>query len=192
VEEMTIDIRALKVGKKVTLSDALPGGGTTGIVIEVSKYRVVVQVDTRREGKDGAYRAVFDYDGNVTSFYDWTDGAGWEWASPCPIPMKIISADPDVSMTLEKSKRDGGGFGKFRAMTLEEAKALPHHALVWVLMTTIAQKFKTYDPGISRFKRWRVHTDIGGLDEQSILDGKVLVEVTSNDDKLESQLTLTV
>jgi hypothetical protein len=81
-------------------------------------------------------------------------------------------------VTLEKSKRDGGGFGKFRAMTLEEAKALPRHATVWVLMTAVAQTFKTYDPGISRFKRWRVHTDIGGLDERDILNGRVLVEVT--------------
>lgn len=80
-------------------------------------------------------------------------------------------------MILEKSKRDGGGFGKFRAMTLEEAKALPRHATVWVLMTTIAQTFKTYDPGISRFKSWRVATDIGGLNERSILNGHVLVEV---------------
>jgi hypothetical protein len=85
---------------------------------------------------------------------------------------------------LEKSSRDGGGFGKFRAMTLEEAKALPHHAIVWVLMTTIAQTFKTYDTGISRFKGWRVHTDIGGLDEQSILDGHVLVEVTETGEEL--------
>lgn len=83
---------------------------------------------------------------------------------------------PVNTMILKKSKRDGGGFGKFRPMTLEEAKALPRHATVWVLMTTIAQTFKTYDPGISRFKRWRVHTDIGGLNEQSILDGQVLVE----------------
>jgi hypothetical protein len=85
--------------------------------------------------------------------------------------------------TLEKSKRDGGGFGKFRVMTLEEAKAVPHGEYIWVRMIKGgtqefgAQKFKTYNPGISRFKRWRVHTDIGGLDEQSILDGQVLVEV---------------
>jgi hypothetical protein len=87
-------------------------------------------------------------------------------------------------VTLEKSKRDGGGFGKFRAMTLEEAKALPHHAFVWVLMTTIAQKFKTYDPGISRFKGWRVQTDISLLDERAILDGRVLVEVTGDGEPL--------
>jgi hypothetical protein len=81
-------------------------------------------------------------------------------------------------VTLEKSKRDGGGFGKFRAMTLEEAKALPNHAIVWLKMTAIAQSFKTYHTGISRFKGWRVQTDICGLNEQSIRNGLVLVEVT--------------
>jgi len=80
-------------------------------------------------------------------------------------------------MTLEKSKRDGGGFGKFRAMTLEEAKALPHHAYIWLLMTTIAQRFKTYDSGIDQYKRFRRDIDIGCITEQSIRNGLVLVEV---------------
>jgi hypothetical protein len=81
------------------------------------------------------------------------------------------------TMVLNKSKRDGGGFGKFRIMTLEEAKVLPHHACVWLLMTSVAQRFKTYDSGIDQYKRFRRDTDIGCITERDILDGRVLVEV---------------
>jgi hypothetical protein len=45
-----LDMRALKVGQKVTLSDALPGGGTTGVVADVTKWHVSVQVAARIEG----------------------------------------------------------------------------------------------------------------------------------------------
>jgi len=85
--------KTMAVGQKVILSGTLPGGGTTGLVIDVTKWHVSVQVDARLEGKDGAYCVQFDYDGNVSLFYSWTDSkAGWDWAgSPCPIPdLKIV------------------------------------------------------------------------------------------------------
>jgi hypothetical protein len=81
-----LDMRALKVGQHVTLSDALPGGGTAGAVTEVTKWYVMVRVDARIESEDGAYCVQFDYDGNETMFYDWTLGSLWWWVSPCPIP----------------------------------------------------------------------------------------------------------
>jgi hypothetical protein len=96
------DMRALKVDQKVTLSEALPGGGATGVVTEVAKWHVVVVVAARIEGVDGAYCIDFDYAGNVTMFYDWTDSkAGWDhsYATTCPIPeLKIVSIkeDPEV------------------------------------------------------------------------------------------------
>jgi hypothetical protein len=89
-----MDMRALKVGQHVTLSDALPGGGTGGVVIKVTKWCVDVQVD-RIDGEDAAYYGpyflVFNYDGNVTMFYNC-----WWWVSPCPIPdLKIL--EPTVT-----------------------------------------------------------------------------------------------
>jgi hypothetical protein len=90
-----MDMRALKVGRKVTLSDALPGGGTSGVVIEVRKWNVGVQVAAQREGKDGAYCVVFDYDDNVVMFYDWTQGGGWDHSMSTESPisdLKIISS----------------------------------------------------------------------------------------------------
>jgi hypothetical protein len=83
-----MDMRALKVGQHVTLSDALPGNGTAGVVTEVAKWHVSVQVDARIKGVDGAYCVEFDYYNNVYRFFDWTDSkAGWDlsWAIPCPI-----------------------------------------------------------------------------------------------------------
>jgi hypothetical protein len=87
-----MDMRALKVGQKVTLSDELPGGGTTGLVTGITKGYVSVQIDARLEGEDGAYCVHFDYGGNLSLFYSWTSGSIWWWAgSPCPIPdLKII------------------------------------------------------------------------------------------------------
>jgi hypothetical protein len=87
-----VDMRALKVGQKVTLSDVLPGGGTTGVVIGITKGYVSVQIDARLEGEDGAYCVHFDYNGNLSLFYSWTSGSIWWWAgSPCPIPdLKIV------------------------------------------------------------------------------------------------------
>ena len=37
------------------------------------------------------------------------------------------------TMILQKSERDGGGFGKFRTMTLEDARALSYDSLIWAL-----------------------------------------------------------
>lgn len=90
-----VDMRALKVGQKVTLSGALPGGAPAGVVMEVTKGYVSVQIDARLEGEDGAYCVHFDYDGNLSLFYSWTSGSIWWWAgSPCPIPdLKIISSE---------------------------------------------------------------------------------------------------
>jgi hypothetical protein len=88
-----MEMRALKVGQHVTLSDALPGGGTDGVVTAVTKWHVSVQVAAQREGKDGAYCVQFDYDGNVVMFFDWTQAAGWDvsMAIECPIPgLKIL------------------------------------------------------------------------------------------------------
>jgi len=92
VNEM--DMKALKVGQKVTLSDALLGGGTIGEVAEVAKWHVTVVVAARIESVDGTYCIDFDYAGNVTMFYDWTDSkAGWDhsYATTCPIRgLKIV------------------------------------------------------------------------------------------------------
>ena len=91
-----MDMRALKFGQQVVLSDALPGDGTTGVVTEVAKWHVMVVVAARIDGVDGAYCVEFDYDNNVYVFFDWTDSkAGWDigWAIPCPIPdLKIVSS----------------------------------------------------------------------------------------------------
>jgi hypothetical protein len=95
-----MDMRALKVGQKVTLSDALPGGGTLGVVTEVTKWHVTVVVAARIEGKDGGYCIDFDQDNSVCIFFDWTDRAGWDisWAIPCPIPdLKIIGVAEDAA-----------------------------------------------------------------------------------------------
>jgi hypothetical protein len=92
--EATMDIRALKVGQKVVLSEALPNAGATGVVTAVTKARVNIQVNARIEGVDGAYCVWFNFDGSVDAFCDWTDRAGWEGGSPCPIPdLKIISSE---------------------------------------------------------------------------------------------------
>jgi hypothetical protein len=98
VEEMTdttkMDMRALVLGQYVTLSEALSGSGTAGVVIEVAKHHVSVRVGALIDGKDGAYCVDFDYEGNETLFYGWTESkAGWDisWAMPCPIPdLKIV------------------------------------------------------------------------------------------------------
>jgi hypothetical protein len=89
-----MDMRALKVGQHVTLSDALPGGGTAGVVREAGKY-VAVTVAAQIEGKDGAYYITFNNDGSLSLFYGWIDAStpAWDWVSPCPIPdLKIISS----------------------------------------------------------------------------------------------------
>ena len=89
-----MDMRALKVGQKVILSGALPGGGTAGVVIEVAKYYVAVKVAAQLNDEDGAYAINFDYRGNMTLFYSWKDNhtSCWDWAgTPCPIPdLKIV------------------------------------------------------------------------------------------------------
>jgi len=87
-----MDTSKLVVGQHVTLSDALPGGDASGVVMEVTKGYVSVQIDARIEGEDGAYCVHFDYDGNLSLFYSWTSGSIWWWAgSPCPIPdLKIL------------------------------------------------------------------------------------------------------
>ena len=72
-------------------------------------------------------------------------------------------------------------------MTLEEAKALPRHACIWVRMTNgFAQQFKTYDRGITQSKRVEVITQSFGISERQILDGQVLVEVTENGGELDN------
>jgi len=81
-----MDMRALVLGQYVTLSEALSGSGTAGVVIEVAKHHVSVRVGALIDGKDGAYCVDFDYDGNETMLYDWTLGSLWWWVSPCPIP----------------------------------------------------------------------------------------------------------
>jgi hypothetical protein len=94
-----MDMRELRVGQRVTLSGALPGGGISGVVKEVAKHHVTVTVAARIEGEDGDYCVHFDYDGNVTMFYDWVDASmpGWDWASPCPIPdLKIILKEEET------------------------------------------------------------------------------------------------
>ncbi len=94
------------------------------------------------------------------------------------------------TFTLTKSDRDGGGTGTFRSMTLAEAKALPYGEHIWLRMRSGANgplsmaQTSHQQLGISRFKSWRVATDIGGLNERDILDGLVLVEVASNGDKI--------
>jgi hypothetical protein len=87
-----MDMRPLVLGQYVTLSEALPGSGTAGVVIEITKHHVSVRVGALIDGKDGAYCVDFDYDGNETLFYGWTESkAGWDWVSPCPIPdLKIV------------------------------------------------------------------------------------------------------
>jgi hypothetical protein len=73
-----------------------------------------------------------------------------------------------------------GGLGKFRVMTLEEAKALPSDggAYIWVRMTNNgAQQFKTYGTGISNLNRVRLATESFGITERDILNGQVLVEI---------------
>jgi hypothetical protein len=70
-------------------------------------------------------------------------------------------------------------------MTLEEAKAVPHSAYIWVQMTHgFTQQFKTYNPGISNLKRDRVRlaTQFWTFSVPEILDGQVLVEVTRDGD----------
>ena len=89
------------------------------------------------------------------------------------------------TMILEKSRRDGGGFGKFRAMTLEEAKALPRGSYIWLRMTNGgAQQFKTYNTGITNLKRVRLATLCFDITEREILDGQVLVEITRDEEPL--------
>jgi hypothetical protein len=95
----SMDMRALKVGQNVTLSEALPGAGTTGVVREVTKWRVDVQVEARIDGEDGAYYVVFNHDGSLAAFYGWVDAStpGWDFISPSPIPdLKIIETSNDV------------------------------------------------------------------------------------------------
>jgi hypothetical protein len=77
----------------------------------------------------------------------------------------------------ETLKKAYDGFGKFRPMTLDEAKALPHHARIWLRMGDCVQQFQTYDSGIDQYKRFRRDIDIGCITEKSILDGQVLVEI---------------
>jgi hypothetical protein len=96
-----MDMKSLKVSQHVTLSDALPGDGTTGEVIEVAKWHVTVIVAARIEGVEGRYCIEFDYDRNVYRFFDWIPASqsGWtvDWAIPCPIPdLKIIETSNDV------------------------------------------------------------------------------------------------
>ncbi len=90
-----MDMRAVKVGQKVTLSGALPGGGITGVVIEATKGHFTAKVDAQIAGEDGSYAINFDYDGNLVLFYSWVGAStpGWDWAgSPCPIPsVRVIN-----------------------------------------------------------------------------------------------------
>jgi hypothetical protein len=91
----TMDMKALKVAQKVTLSEALPEGGITGEVIEVNTWHVAVVVAARMEGVEGRYCIEFDYDNNVYRFFDWipVSQSGWtvDWAVWCPIPdLKIV------------------------------------------------------------------------------------------------------
>lgn len=118
----------------------------------------------------GSYIA-FDAAGHEIGSYG-LSADGWDSR---PADADLIPIEDTV--IIEKSKRDGGGFGTFRVMTLEEARALPHHAHIWVLMTSIAQRFKTLDTGVTQSKRFRLATELHYLTEKEILGGLVLVEV---------------
>src|SRR5262249_732525 len=86
-----MDMRALKVGQKVTLSDVLAGVGAAGVVSELTKWHVTVCVDARIDGVDGAYCVEFDYNNNVSMFYGWTDRAGWDGGNvPAPVGLEIV------------------------------------------------------------------------------------------------------
>jgi hypothetical protein len=96
-----MNMRALKVGQHVTLSDALPGEISKSEVIEVTKWYVAVGVNARLDGVDGFYLVHFNYDGSVLRLYPWIDAStpGWDgWATWGPIPqLRII--DPKEEET---------------------------------------------------------------------------------------------
>jgi hypothetical protein len=93
-----MDMRALKVGQKVTLSAALPGAGAEGIVAAVTKWNISVQVPAQIV--DGGHWIIFDHNNDIFIFYGWADkkqwdSTGWDisWAIPCPIPgLKIVNS----------------------------------------------------------------------------------------------------
>jgi hypothetical protein len=95
-----MDMRALKVGQKVLLSDVLPGG-TSGEVTEVTKWHVSVAVSARLDGVDGWYVVEFNYDGSVANLFDWIDTSVPGWDRPeftGPIPgLKIIGIKEDAA-----------------------------------------------------------------------------------------------
>jgi hypothetical protein len=94
-----MDMRSLKVGQKVTLSDALPGEISRSVVTEVTKWHVTVQVYARLDGKDGGYAVEFNYDGSVDKLYPWIDASTPCWDCPVqwgPIPgLKILSIEQE-------------------------------------------------------------------------------------------------
>jgi hypothetical protein len=97
-----MDMRTLKVGQKVILSGALPGGGTTGVVTYIAKWHVSTMVNAQIEDENGDYLVQFDYDGNVVMFYDWIPAsrAGWDisCAIECPIhDLKIVGIKEDAA-----------------------------------------------------------------------------------------------
>ena len=96
-QEGTMDMRALKVGQRVTLSAALPRVGTEGIVIALSKWSVYVQVPV--EIVEGGYCIAFEHSNDIYMFYGWLDKGevdryGWcmiDFACMCPIPdLRIV------------------------------------------------------------------------------------------------------
>jgi hypothetical protein len=79
-----MDTSKLVVGQHVTLSDVLPGGGTLGVVTQVTEKHV--QVEVARSGKRNGYAIDFNHDGSVATLWGWIDSS-----SPGPIPgLEII------------------------------------------------------------------------------------------------------
>jgi hypothetical protein len=102
-EGVMMDMRALKRGQHITLSDVLPGVLSNGRVTEITKGHVSVQVDALIGSTEGAYLVEFDYDGNVIRLYDWieTDTPGYyvEFSRTRPVipGLKIIGLKEDAA-----------------------------------------------------------------------------------------------
>jgi len=92
--------------------------------------------------------------------------------------------DTPVSIVIRKKSTGLFGpdkFGKFRPMTLDEAKALPRNAEFWVLATNggafqvaLVGVPQTYEKNPNRVT---LHCRTMGFTEDAILAGQVLVEV---------------
>ncbi|MGA8734940.1 MAG: hypothetical protein WB558_13555 [Terriglobales bacterium] len=188
--ENTMDVRTLKVGQKlyVRIGPRTMYGGTVEDMEEMNGPYFERRINLTKWDNiwDGSYnlpRGSFIAFDAATGKEIGSYGLSADGWSSCPVDADLILVEEYREgrlvngVILKKSKRDGGGFGTFRTMTLEEAKALPRHAYIWVWMTSVAQRFKTYDPGIDQYNRFRLDIDIGCIPEKEILGGMVLVEV---------------